>query len=239
MVYETTKGERPFLGASEQDIPLKEKTTTKEDKEQLAEKTSDLFWLTDYGILIRGDRLIEFVPTSDLSYVEKLNAILRFAIYTAIALIIYQQQPIVILFPVVVAAITVYLYQENPKQYIGHGEGDKKCTPSTITNPFMNVLMSDYTDNPDRPPACDETEEKIDFNFRSNLYRNSFDDIYGREQSRRQFYTMPVTDIEQSGYENYINWLYNTGPNCKVDNSHCEIYSDVRYKRRPVEYINE
>lgn len=236
MVYETTKGERPFLGSSEQEQPIPEK---KDDKLQKAEKTSDPFWFKNYEILFRYDRLTEFVPIDDFSYVEKLNSILRFAIYTAIALIIYRQQLLALLFPIAVAAITIYLYQDNPRQYIGHGVDDKKCTPSTIANPFMNVLMSDYTDNPDRPPACDESEEKIDYNFRRNLYRNSFDDIYGKGQSRRQFYTMPVTDIEQSGYENYINWLYNTGPTCKTDNSKCDVYTDVRYKRRPVQYTLE
>lgn len=237
MVYETTQGERPFLGASKQDLPIPEK---KDNKQEVAEKTSDKFWLEDPTILARPDRLIEFVPIEELSYVEQLNAILRFAIYTAITLIIYQQKIMALLFPLGIAGITAYMHKSTSKQYIGHNTiTSKKCTPSTISNPFMNVLLSDYTENPDRPPACDESEEKINFNFRRNLYRNSFDDIYGRGQSRRQFYTMPVTDIEQSGYENYINWLYNTGSTCKTDNNKCEPYSDVRFKRKPIQYINE
>ncbi len=236
MVYETTQGERPFTGASAEDKPIPKIV---EDKEEIANKTSDRFWYNDPNILFRADRLIEFVPIDDFSFVEKLNAVMRFSIYAAMVLIVYRQQPMALLFPIFIAGLTFYMNQNNPRQNIGLEAQKETCTPSTITNPFMNVLISDYTENPERPPACDEPEEKLDFNFRRNLYRNSFDDIYGKEQSRRQFYTMPVTDIEQSGYENYINWLYNTGPNCKVDNSKCHEYTDVRYKRRPVEYVLE
>ncbi len=240
MVYETDNGELPFIGASAEEKDIQDQGQEQEkDNRTKAEETTDPFWLKDYSIIWQQDRLTEFIPMDSLSYAEKLNAILRFSIYSAIAIIIYRQQPIILLFPIFVAGLTLYIYKYNYRQNIGLNSREKKCTESTITNPFMNVLISDYMENPNRPPACDESDGKIDNNFRRNLYRNSFDDVYGKEQSRRQFYTMPVTDIEQSGYSNYINWLYNTGPNCKIDNSKCDSYTDVRFKRRPVEYTQE
>ena len=237
MVYQTNNGERPFLGASSQELPLAPKNKTKK-----TEITSDPFWFQELDILVRGDRIVEFVPFDELTYTEKLNAIMRFSVYAALLLFAYRRQSGAFLFPLFVAGLTLYMYKFNKRAYIGHETKQKarKCTHSTLNNPFMNVLMSDYSDDPSRPPACKtESEEKVEHNFRRNLYRNSFDDIYGRDQSRRQFYTMPVTDIEQSDYENYVNWLYNRGSSCKTDNSRCAVYEDVRYKRRPIQFTPE
>ena len=233
VVYDTSNGERPFIGASSQDIPLPQKPKVKNGH-------VDPFWFREPVILVQPDRLIEFVPFDELRYVEKLNAIMRFSIYAAVVLLIYRRQPSAFLFPLFVAGITLYMYKYNKIQKIDdHSTSDKKCTHSTLNNPHMNVLMSDYAENPHRPPACkEEPEEMVQENFRRNLYRNAFDDIYNKTTLQRH-YTMPVTDIEQSDYKNYINWLHNVGPTCKTDNSRCAVYEDVRYKRRPIQYVKE
>lgn len=233
MVYENNNGERPFLGSSQEDIPIQNLPKNNKHKQNIHD-TSDPFWFHHNGILFQQNRLIEFFPVNELSYAEKLNSTMRFSIYASIALIIYGKHIWSLLLPIITAFITIYLENTHKRQYWRDTPED--CTPSTITNPFMNVLMTDYTENPDRPQACNEPEKVISKNFERNLYQNSFDDIYGKNYSRRQFYTMPVTDIEQSDYDNYINWLYNAGPTCKTDNSKCDVYLDVRYKRRPIRY---
>ena len=41
-------------------------------------------WVYTPGILFTSSKLKEFIPTNDMSYVEKLNAMTRFIIYASI-----------------------------------------------------------------------------------------------------------------------------------------------------------
>ena len=42
-------------------------------------------------------------------------------------------------------------------------------------------------------------------------------DIFGKNNSQRQFYTMPVTTIPNNQTQ-FANWLYKTEPTCKENN---------------------
>jgi hypothetical protein len=120
----------------------------------------------------------------------------------------------------------------------------KECTQPTIDNPFMNVTMKDYLNiDPstniifDRPPACDtnnpEIQEKIETAFGNNLFKD-VNDIFGKTNSQRQFYTMPSTTIP-NGQMEFAKWLYLNPKTCKEDQDYCNPYEDLRAKR-PVVY---
>lgn len=68
------------------------------------------------------------------------------------------------------------------------------CTRSTPDNPFANFLVADLARDPGRPAACryDEHKHEIETNFNRGLVRNAYD-LYDKENSQRQFMTMPVT----------------------------------------------
>jgi hypothetical protein len=116
---------------------------------------------------------------------------------------------------------------------------DKKCVMPTKDNPFMNFLLSDYMDNPDRPEACNavlENEDEIDNinmdttdKFNDNLYRN-LNDLFDRKNSQRQFYTVPVTTLPND-QKSFAEWLYKIPETCKTDQTNCLKYEDLRYKR--------
>lgn len=116
----------------------------------------------------------------------------------------------------------------------------KECTQPTIDNPFMNVTMKDYLNiDPntkktfDRPPACDsndlEIKKKIDESFSNNLFKD-VNDIFGKMNSQRQFYTMPSTTIP-NGQMEFAKWLYLNPKTCKEDQDYCNPYEDLRAKR--------
>ena len=65
---------------------------------------------------------------------------------------------------------------------------------STPDNPFANMLVSDLATNPGRPRACayDQHANLIEKHFNQGLVRNLYD-VYDKENSQRQFMTMPVT----------------------------------------------
>ena len=90
-----------------------------------------------------------------------------------------------------------------------------KCQPPSPNNPFMNILVPDYQLRPRRPPACTRKndvniKQSIERDFRTNLYQN-LDDAWGRNNSQRQYFTMPSTTIpnDQRGF---AEWLYKTPP---------------------------
>ena len=116
----------------------------------------------------------------------------------------------------------------------------KKCTQPTIDNPFMNVTMKDYLNlDPntkttfDRPPACDPNDpvikKKIEETFSNNLFKD-VNDIFGKMNSQRQFYTMPSTTIPNAQNE-FAKWLYLNPKTCKEDQDYCNPYEDIRAKR--------
>ena len=90
---------------------------------------------------------------------------------------------------------------------------DTECRPPSLNNPFMNVLLSDDRTVDEACKYTKETRAQIDSAFNSNLYQD-VDDVYGTNNSQRQFYTMPSTTIPNN-QDQFAKWLYKTGPTCK------------------------
>lgn len=115
---------------------------------------------------------------------------------------------------------------------------DGICTKPTIDNPFMNVTMKDYMNFDsqgsivNRPPACDpndpEIKKTMDETFSNNLYRD-VSDVFGKQSSQRNYFTMPWTTIPNKQDE-FARWLYLSPKTCKEDQDYCLRYEDIRYK---------
>jgi hypothetical protein len=52
----------------------------------------DLFWSHNLNVLFDKKRLIEFIPTSDMTQEEKLNALTRLSVYAGIILFVYSNK---------------------------------------------------------------------------------------------------------------------------------------------------
>ena len=100
---------------------------------------------------------------------------------------------------------------------------DRACTRSTPDNPFANFLVSDYARDPGRPAACkyDQHKGEIEANFNRGLVRNAYD-VYDKENSQRQFVTMPVTQSAPDTIA-FAQFAYGGmgGKTCKEDPSRC------------------
>lgn len=125
------------------------------------------------------------------------------------------------------------------------GAGAGGCTLPTIDNPFMNTTMKDYLNTDtngtikDRPVACNlnepDVKKQADDYFNNNLYMD-VDDVFGKMNSQRQFYTMPSTTIPNKQDE-FAKWLYKSPQTCKENQDFCLKYEDLR-QNRPV-YFDE
>jgi hypothetical protein len=205
---------------------------------------NDPFWYDNIDILYKSEKLIEFFPIAEQTIEEKLNAIMRLSIYITILLYISNEYNVKYLFiAITMGLLTIYIYKNQPEiqniEKLEDGnETERKCTAPTLDNPFMNVTMKDYLNTDDngnivdRLEACDindpEIKKMADDAFNHNLYRD-VGDLWGKNNSQRQFFTMPWTTIPNKQDE-FARWLYLSPATCKEDQGACLRYEDIRAK---------
>lgn len=199
-------------------------------------KKSDPIWFEDYEILYKNDRYLDFFPSVNMSLSEKINAITRLGIYIGVALYIAVNKYVYLYIPIIISSFCYMIYNSQPEKFIniniitgsdtdtsvdGGANKDKKTLP-TENNPLMNIDL--IGDKRDKPPAVKshnnvKVQDKIEDNFNKKLYRN-VGDLYGKNNSQRQFVTMPSTTIPNE-QTSYAKWLYGTGSTCKEDGVKC------------------
>lgn len=205
-------------------------------------------WYRDVRTLWR--RPLEFFPTRDQSHAERLNSMVRLTLYCSVALLAYSRKPrylVLGVLIVVLASVAFSMRPTTPGRFIPvgtppsaveaaqtattagsrpeiRGEGGRACVWSTPNNPFANPLPTDYADNPLRPPACnfDDMKHDVRRNFNRGLVRSSLD-VYEKENSQRQYYTMPTTTTFPDT-KAFANFLGVTKQTCKENTAMCTGY---------------
>ena len=180
-------------------------------------------WYKNPKILTKD--LYEFFPQNNLDKSRKINAMVRFAIYYAILLIIFNQDTKYLAISVIIVLISLFL---GKSEKFGELEKSKEnCTLPTKENPFMNFNITD----PNKKPACryDLVKKEMRDNFRSKIHIDS-NDLWGRFISDRNFYTMPNTQIvnDQTGF---AEWCFGKSGSCKMNGVGCLKVRDPVYHR--------
>lgn len=205
---------------------------------------SDLFWINDISILWK--KYLDFVPKEYHTNIEKLNAIARFSIYNMILLFLLRKFNFIFFALLLILISTIIFYKYTPDKLRNeitdiiertrknYKNAKLSCVTPTKDNPFMNVLLTDYVDRPNRPPACDIENQKISNSienwFNYNLYQD-VTDIYGKRNSQRQYYTTPGTTIPNDRHR-LVQSLYGNTGTCRDSTlKHCIRFEDPRYKR--------
>lgn len=167
----------------------------------------------------------EIFPKSEYSPKRKFEAVERLLIYLTILCFLLTgriQTLVVGIISVCFIHIAFKILRKKNKETFETLKRDK--TSSTSTNPFMNVMLTDYADNPLRSKAKDSwdsvVEAKINNNaFNQDIYNDSriFKDVGENidfEQSMRQFYTTASTTIPNNQDE-FAKFCYGNMPSCK------------------------
>jgi hypothetical protein len=189
-------------------------------------------WFRDLGNFINEKTFDKFFPSASMTYTEKLNSILRLSIYFGVIVLIIKKDTNVLFIPIFAAIFTYFLFSNekkktrNEEDYLDKMNMYKDphtydiCYKPTQDNPFMNVLMSDYSQNPKRPKACNLSKGNIKKQatqyFNKNLYRD-VGDIFQKNASDRNFITMPSTSIPNS-QDDFLKFAYPLGKTCKDGN---------------------
>jgi hypothetical protein len=165
-----------------------------------------------------------------MSFKDKLLAITNIIIFTSVILSLITKNIIFVLFGIILIIFLYYIYLYNDNVSVKTNEtlkdrnlnivDNKLCVIPSIENPFMNPSIIDYTNNNNNIKSCPIDNDIINNNinnyFQQNIYKD-INDIYERDISSRQFYTMPATTIPNDR-KSYEDWLYYRGKTCKENN---------------------
>jgi hypothetical protein len=204
------------------------------------------FWLHNPKILWQDAK--EFFPFMEINRrctASALNSFTRFGIYLSIVLALIRMQPAWLLVGLIFAGLAISLWYwmnrmdsiresfldiESPivdpedvnGRYAPDIIGATGRTEPTAANPFMNVLMTEYSDSPLRFPAKSGDSGRVGSaldQYFDTMFNRDPGDVFQKTQGQRQFVTMPSTSIPND-QESYMNWLYRTpGQTCKEGNT--------------------
>jgi hypothetical protein len=195
----------------------------------------DTFWLNDPTILLNKNQLTEIWPSQELSFERKLNAITRLIlILTLLGFLATKSIKIIVTTSItLVVLVIIYKNQKNNKKegfdsikntynkkILKNVMQDKFQTP-TVQNPLMNVMPTDYTENPNRKKAAPITNKMIEQEVNNavkksldpKLFRNLGDNLTF-QHSMRTFNAQPATTIPND-QKAFMDYCYGNMKSCK------------------------
>jgi len=162
---------------------------------------------------------MEIFPRKNYSRKRQFEAIVRFIAYITLFLYLCTKR-IQTLISGIITILAIYLYYKLliNKEYFENNENDVnniRQIPNRY-NPLMNVMMTDYSDNPERMPAMNDelVKDDIDYYTQNPQLYSTLGDNYENEQSMRQFYSTPSTVIPNTQGD-FGNFCYGDMPSCK------------------------
>jgi hypothetical protein len=198
-----------------------------------------MLWTEDIQELLKP----ELIPVHNMSIEEKLNSITRLIIFIGLIVSLISRDMRLFLLTIILVLIIPIIYnfhkkyQKDADTFLNQQSIDvidnKLCVRPTIDNPFMNPSPMDINTEKNSHGSCPIYDKKIgkkvDELFSSNIFRNA-DDIYDRESSKRQFYTVPMNKIPNNQNQ-FANWLYGRPKTCKENNGeqcYANMFHDLR-----------
>lgn len=188
---------------------------------------TEIFWSKDFSILFQRDKLKIFFPTQTMSLNEKLNAIVRLCFYIGTVLYILSHKYQYLYIPILALGVTYMLHKEEEKQTEENLVISEGTTLPTLDNPFQNVnlLASNEERNSFKAvpswnnPKVAKMQEAF---FSHGLYKD-VNDLYGRNNNERQFFSSPVGRELMNDQTGFAKWCFSglSRPTCKENTLEC------------------
>jgi hypothetical protein len=172
-------------------------------------------WINDPTVLFSRDTWFKFVPMSYMDIPTSLNAIVRFTVYFSIIMSMTDSKyliaiPVVLVLTVV--AEKVFPHVRSLEAFKNVTSILEKYTRPTPTNPFMNPLLTEIIDNPNRADAAPVTSNKVKreiekaFQHTSDIYMDTTD-RFDMAQSMKTFHTLQSAKIpnDQDGFLKFLS----------------------------------
>lgn len=176
--------------------------------------TKNTLWIDDpMKVLFDIDKLFLIIPDRSDSVNEQVNSFTRFVLLYGGILSVYKKSWDPLLWAGGMALIVLVLVWYTKKRVDVVGSYARGQQVINATNPFGNpVVGSDDTPQ-------DQVFPESDALFVENLPLDEWD-IYGKNNSQRQFFTLPPND-----QTSFAEWLYKSNDTCKTNPSQCTGYN--------------
>ena len=212
------------------------------------------FWGDDPNILLNNDFLFEFFPVEKMSFEQKLNAISRTVILLTLITFFYTKSVRILL----IGGISIFfIFMLHKSKKVENDEIKKKkegfsnprddvdliksvdltnvFREPDSSNPFGNVLVTDYIYDPNRKPAPPAFNQKVNDNIveqakevvrkmnpdQPDITEKLFKDLgdqYVFEQSLRPFHSTASTTIPND-QQSFSEFCYGSMVSCKEGNA--------------------
>ena len=197
------------------------------------------FWLYNPLVLFDKDEILEFWPNKNMTLTRKMNAIARTIIVLTLVGFLFTQSVKLLITSIITLVVLVVLYKtqyeklqleslkENAYRENFEGRNSDKFvdvftdtfTTPTKKNPMMNVLMTDYTDNPQRKMAAPSYNKRIaerinDKSIKRNKLYQDLGDNLAFEHQMRNFHSMPNTSVPNN-QKDFAMFCYGSMKSCK------------------------
>lgn len=177
--------------------------------------TKNTLWIDDpMNVLFDINKLFLIIPDRSDSVNEQVNSFTRFVLLYGGILSVYKKSWDPLLWAGGMALIVLGMLVWYTKKRVDVVSttiiGSKQ--PVSTNNPFGNPVMG----SDDTPQ--DQVFPESDALFVENLPLDEWD-IYGKNNSQRQFFTLPPND-----QTSFAEWLYKPNDICKTNPSQCTGY---------------
>jgi hypothetical protein len=178
---------------------------------------SEQIWFKDPAILFMKDTWNKFVPVQGMTTAESLNSVVRFSVYFSGLLFFATGVTAYVLAIPIVMVATIMLYNMFPNGTtlepfkVGEKIRSGKHTMPTAENPFMNVLLTEIVDNPNREDAAPVTRADVKaeiykkFQKTSDMYMDTTD-LFDQSQAMRTFHTLQSSKVPND-LDGFKKWL--------------------------------
>jgi hypothetical protein len=177
----------------------------------------ETLWIDHPASLFTKENWSKFVPTSSMDIPTAMNAIVRFTIYISVILFMARGNTAYLLAIPLVLVLTVLVVKFFPTARTLEAFTEKatakirEYTYPSGKNPFMNPLLTEILDNPNRPEAAPITSKTVKkqietaFKQTSDLYMDT-SDKFDLAQSMRTFNTVQSGLIpnDQDGFLQFL-----------------------------------
>ena len=125
------------------------------------------YWFNDLEELLDCTKLDRFIPTSEMSYIEKTNALVRLSIYAGLILSIFTKNYLYLYIPL---GMMVFSYVMFLLKRVDNESNDKIKDVLNTTNPENNVnSKNNYTEEvitKDKFSNLSNMDDGLDFKYR-------------------------------------------------------------------------
>jgi len=203
-----------------------------------------MFWGENVSELTKN--IFVIIPTQQMSYDDKLNAISRLVIYLSLIGFLLTLS-ITYLIVGILTLVGIYFYKKKNKEgftgkKVSFNEIKEEYYPITTTNPMNNILLTDYQDSKrkEAPPSFNpEVTEIINKKTKESIKKlhsgldvkqlfSGLGNNFEFDNMMHQFYSMPSTTIpnDQAAFSEF---LYGSMPSCKDGDPIACLQNTYRY----------